>query len=98
MSINELSTIGSYIEREQENITEANPSAKQEVGKMIIKKNIPEIFPTSKEANKQHNEGHHARNTKLNNTSIPQLKNQIDTIILPLKRANMQLFRSLQVA
>ena len=61
MSTDELSTIlGSYIEREQENITETYSSAKQEVGKMIINKNIPEIFPTSKEANRKHNEGHYA--------------------------------------
>ena len=64
--------LGSYLKREQENITEANPSVKQEVGKIVIKSK-PANFPMSQEASKQHNESHNTRNLMLHNGNKPQM-------------------------
>ena len=73
----------SYLKREQENITEASPSVKQEVGKIVIKKNIPVSFPMSKEASKPHDEGHHAQNIMLHNKNKPQNVDPINGMQVP---------------
>ena len=63
MSTKELAVIlESYLKKEQEDITKAGPSVKQEVGNVVIKKNISVSFPMSKEAREPHDEGHHAQN------------------------------------
>ena len=66
MTTEELAVIlESYIKREHKDITKAGPSVKQEVGNVVIKKNISVSFPMSKEASKPHDEDHHAQNILL---------------------------------
>ena len=78
--------LGSYLKREQEDITKAGPSVKQEVGNVVIKKNISVSLPMSKEASKPHDEGHHTQNIMLHNKNKPQKVDPTDEMHVPKVR------------